>query len=186
VQIVQHIQDLYFAGPVKSVPAFGFQRCGAVRGKSFEIREGSGLERRRRGFSQRLDGGTNAATLAGDLLVRFSGNALLVLAGAAGGEEQVRVRIDESGQDYAPAEIEFFGAARLRKLLDPAARPDGRDSVAPYENRAVADDSKLVKSAAPARNRAPQREKLRTPGDEKIGHGDLQDGNSPSVKTPKF
>ena len=74
-----------------------------------------------------------------DLFVGGAGDALFVFVGAAARENQVRVRIDEAGEDHASGEIEFFGAARLAQFFDAAARADGGDAVFVDEDGAVAE-----------------------------------------------
>ena len=112
MQLMKHVQNLQLALPIEAVTALGFERSGAVRGKLAKMRARSLAERFRRSAAAILHRGADSAACAGNLLVGFSGNSLLVFGGAARRKNQVRVRIDEAGKNDASAKIQFLGAAR--------------------------------------------------------------------------
>jgi len=76
-------------------------------------------------FSDAVD---DAAAGASDFFVGGSGDALFVFRGAGGGVDQMRVRINEAGEDDAATEIKFASAARLAEAFHAAARADGGDA----------------------------------------------------------
>ena len=104
------------------------------------------------------DRGADAAAFARDFLVAGAGDALFVFRGAAGGENQVRVGIDEAGKNDATGEIEFFGAARGAEFFDAAARADGSDAIFVNEDGAVANDAEFTEGFAAAGNGPAQRQ----------------------------
>ena len=50
-------------------------------------------------------GGADAAAFFGDLFVGGAGDAVFVFVGAAAREDQVRVGIDETGEDYPALQV---------------------------------------------------------------------------------
>ncbi len=119
------------------------------------------------------DCGADAAAFAGYFFVAGAGVALFVFGSAAGGENQVRVGIDEAGENDATGEIEFFGAARGAEFFDAAAGADGGYAVFADEDGAVADDTEFAEGFAAAGNWAAESQQLRAAGDQPIGHGRL-------------
>ena len=170
VKLGEEREDFLFAGPVKAVAAFGFDRCGAVGGEVFEIFQRTLFEVLVRRFAKFFYGVANAAAFARDFFVGGAGDAHFVFGGAALGKNQVRVRVDKAGQDDAAVHVQLFGTASVRVLFDFLARPDGDDAVFVRQDRAVFKDAEVGESFAAARNGSAQRENLRCAGDEPVGH----------------
>ena len=53
------------------------------------------------------------------------------------------MRVDETGENYASAEIEFFRAARFLVTFDAAARSDGGDAVIANQQCAIANQAQF-------------------------------------------
>ena len=82
----------------------------------------------------------------------------------------MRVGIHEAGKDDPAAQVEFFGAARLRMLFNLPARAYGGDSVIADENSSVANNADIPEGFAATRYRPLQREEFRAAGNEPVGH----------------
>lgn len=80
----------------------------------------------------------------------------------------MRVRVNEAGDDDAPSEIEFAGAAGFGDALDTTVRTDSCDASVANEDGAIAEDAWLGKSFAATRHGATKREDLRAIGEELI------------------
>jgi hypothetical protein len=83
------------------------------------------------------------------------------------------VRIHETGENHAPAEIEFFGAPDSAQALNATARANGCDAVVMNKQRTVANDAKIGEGAAAPGDSASQSKQLRTAGNQPIRHGRL-------------
>jgi len=153
VQPADGFEDFSFGLEVEPVAAFAFERGGAVGGEFGEPAAGLCRELARGGAAKTADGREDSAAAAGDLLVGCPGDALLVLVGAAGGEDEVRVRVDEAGQDDVVAGVDFSCAPRQGMPLDGARGADGFDAAAGDEHGGVAEDSQLAQLAPAARSR---------------------------------
>src|SRR5271156_5441577 len=144
MQLAHQRQGLQLALPIEAVAALCFDGRGSVRREFPKVRKGARTQTLCRCPPQLLHRGTNPAR-PGDVFVSYSGNALLVLCGAAGGKNQVCVGVDKSRKNYAAAEIQFFSASRFTHSFDAAPGPDRRDPVTADQNCAVSNNSKLAK-----------------------------------------
>ena len=133
--------------------------------------DGAFFERARRAAAQSVYRRADSATSLCDFFVACASDALFVFLGAAAGENQMRVRIDEAWQNDASGEINLFGTARFAQFLDAAAWTDGRDAVFADQDCAVADDAEVAERFAAAGNGTAQSQQLRAAGDEQVGHG---------------
>lgn len=98
-------------------------------GEAAKICKGARFEAVYRGrpkFSHRRE---DSAAGFGNLLVGGPGDAAVVLVGAAIRKNEVRVRIDEPGEDNAIAEVELFGLSRESVAFDFVAWTDGDDAL---------------------------------------------------------
>jgi hypothetical protein len=102
----------------------------------------------------------DAAARFRNFFVADASDSFFVLGGATLGKNQVRMRIDESGENDASAEIEFLGATRLAKAFDVFARSHGVNFALANQERAIADDFKIAQFAAASRSGPAQGEKL--------------------------
>jgi hypothetical protein len=143
-KFIESIQDFQFVLPVQAVAAFCLQRGCAVCGEFAEKAEGALLKNFWRCAPQGSDCRLDPAAALRDFLVGCAGNALLVFRGAAGGENQMCVRIDEARQYDAAAKVEFFGAPRVAQSLHLSAWANGLDAAAANEQGAVADDVQVA------------------------------------------
>src|SRR5262249_12896293 len=86
--------------------------------------------------------------------------------------DEMCVRIDESGEHNAAAQVDLFRFRGVGLLFDFAARADRYDFSVANQNRAVWGNSELRKGIAAPRSTSAQREDLRCAGDQKvIGQG---------------
>src|SRR5690348_5083315 len=170
MQIDENGESLQLAFPVEAVAALCFERGGAMRGEFAQVRERAVVQRSRRGLAQAFHARQNAATGASDLFVGGAEDALFVFGSAAGGENQVRMRIDEAGQENASAQVEFFGATSSAKPLDSSARPDGGDAVATDEDGPIANDFQVAQGGAATGNGTAQGEQLRAARNQQVRH----------------
>ena len=127
VQIVEDFEHFLLALPVEAVAALGLERGGAVRrelaqiGRSARAISAAGRARRSASTVERMPPPARAICSYVFPAMRCSYSAA-----RDSRENQVRVRIDESGQHDAAAEVELFGAPRLAQALDLAPRADWR------------------------------------------------------------
>lgn len=128
IEFAEEGEDFAFAGPVEAIAGLGFEGGGAVGGELLEVREGAGLEMGGGRSAKFADAIENASARAGDFFVGGAGDALFVFGGAGARMDEVRVRIDETGNDNTASEVEFARAAGFGHALDLAARADGGDA----------------------------------------------------------
>ena len=102
----------------------------------------------------------DAAARFRNFFVANASDSFFVLGGATLGKNQVRMRIDESGENDASAEIEFLGATRLAQAFDVFARSDGVNFALANQERAIADNFEIAQFAAASRSGPAQGEKL--------------------------
>lgn len=76
------------------------------------------------------------------------------------------VRVHESGENDAPAEIDFLCAMPLAEAFDIFARSDSVDFAFANQKRAIADDFEIAQGAAASRGGSAQGEKLRAASDK--------------------
>jgi hypothetical protein len=88
------------------------------------------------------------------------------------------VRIHETGENHAPAEIESFGAPRIAQPLDAAPWANGGDAVVTNKQRTIADDAKIGEIPAAPGDSAAQSKQLGTAGNQPIRHGKYRNSNS--------
>ena len=91
LKLAQNLQNLRLALPVQAVAAFRFEGGCAVRREFAQEPQRALLQFAWRSAAQRFYCRLDSAALAGDLFVGRAGNALLVFACPACGENQVRV-----------------------------------------------------------------------------------------------
>jgi hypothetical protein len=90
----------------------------------------------------------NSSSAASDLFIGGAGDALFVFIGAAGGMNQVRVRIDETRKNNAPAQVQLLRAPGFRQAFDAASWPHGNHAIIAHQQRAIADDPKFAERAS--------------------------------------
>src|SRR5579872_4706354 len=121
--------------------------------------------------TERADRRENSAASTRDFFVACTGNALFVFGSAAAGKNQVSVRVDKSGQNHAPTQIQFSCAARFRKArhLVTCSRRD--DSAVAHEYGAIAHKTHILHCFAATWDPAAESQEFLAPGDEKgLGH----------------
>jgi hypothetical protein len=159
-------KSLEFALRVKAVAAFAFESGGAVFGESAKIGEGARFEKIGMSgakFSHRREDSTAGF---GNLLVGGPGDAAFMFVGAAIRKDEVSVRIDEAGEDYAIAEVEFFGFSCEGVAFDFFARAHGYDASALNDECAIADDGGIGKRFSATRRGSSERQEFRAASDE--------------------
>ena len=127
-EVLQDSQDFEFSLPVKAIAALGFESRRPVGGELGEIRQGAMLQQLRRRLAQPCDRRADAAAsraissyVAPELRRSYSRRA-------ARRENEMRVRVDESGKNHAAAEVQFLRPASLGEPLDPTPRADIGDA----------------------------------------------------------
>lgn len=81
---------------------------------------------------------------------------------------QMRMRVNEAGENDAAAEVEFARATGFAQAFDATARTNSRDASLANEERAIANDTEIAERSATPRSRSAKSEKLGAAGDEDV------------------
>ncbi len=165
-QLFVQSQNFQLARELQPVPAFGLDRCASVRCKLLQRGKRALLQLLGRCRAQLFHRIENPAAFPRNLLVARSGNLRLVLFRSARRVNQVRVRIHESRQCHAPAQIQFFSCTRFRELFHFGPRSHRGNHAVVHQHRAVFDQAQVRKGIAPPRATSTQRQQLRCTRDE--------------------
>src|SRR5580704_7799776 len=108
-----------------------------MSGEDSQVVDGTRFEFVDRSAAAVLHGGANAAAFLGDLFVGGAGDAVFVFVGPAARENQMRMGIDEAGQNHCAFEIELLGFAHGGEFFEAAPSADGGDAVFVDQNSAI-------------------------------------------------
>lgn len=165
-QFLVQPENFQLARNIQTVAAFCFYRRRAIGG---ELRKGTArplFQSFRRCGAQFLYGVEDPAALASDFLVACPSDLQLILFRPAGGVDQMRMRVDKPREHNAAAEVQLFGAGRVRQRLDFRASSDGSDEAVVDEQSSVFEDAEIGECCAASRPAAAQRQQLRCARDE--------------------
>lgn len=100
--------------------------------------------------------------MSGNFLVTCPLNPQFIFLGAAGGVDQMSVRIHKAGQDDAAGGIKFVSLAREGMSFDVVSRTDSHDEAIAHEQRAIFYDAEVGKGFATARATTANGQQLRS------------------------
>src|SRR5205823_10871378 len=122
------------------------------------------------GAANLLDRSVDAASPDSDLFIAFALQALLELALARSCEYQMRVTINEAGEDDLASGVEDFRIRRHGRQIRSSADP--LNDAIRNDDGAVGDDIQASHFGPASRNARPDTNELRRPAqDEKLVHG---------------
>ncbi|MNX64195.1 N-formimino-L-glutamate deiminase [compost metagenome] len=152
VELVEHLELLELGVEVEAVAALGFNGGRAVGEHGRKVTLGLAVEGVEGGLAGLLDRRVDAAARRHDLGVGGAPGAQFELALAAAAEDQVGVRVDQTGGDDAAAGV-HLGGVRVDRATghDLVGGADGDDLAVGDRNRPVGDDREVALLVAAAR-----------------------------------
>jgi len=127
VQFLLKVEDSQLADEVQTITAFGFHGGRAMGGKLFESGSRSLLQCLSTRCPEFLHRIQDSAAAFGNFLVAGASNFQIIFFLAAGGMNQVRVRIHKPGQDHPSAYIQFLRPLGVFTGFYLGTRPDSYD-----------------------------------------------------------
>ena len=131
-----HAQQLELARGVEAVTGLDLDRGDAFAAQALQPFSARAQQLVLGGGPRRAHRCHDAAACARDLLVGRAGQALLELARAIAGVDEVRVAVDETRREPAPAAVELLARGEVGRHL--GARADPGDAPVAHGERAVA------------------------------------------------
>src|SRR5487761_874630 len=117
LEFAENQKNLALAFPSEAVSGFCFERCGAMRGELNEMRARAGFQIGGRRAAEFADAVDDAAAGASDFFVGGARDAVFVLGCTGAGVDEMRMRINEAGEDHAATQIEFARMTRLAEVF---------------------------------------------------------------------
>ena len=107
VEPADDAEHAQFRVVIETVTGLGFYRCGSAAQHPVAMAACGGKQLVIRGAARKAHGAKDASAGSGDLLVGGAGDTLLEFIGAVAGEDQMRVRIDETRRNTAASRVDY-------------------------------------------------------------------------------